>query len=153
MSVRQKVSRRSVFTAKCPHGEMSLRRSVRTVKCPYGEVSIRRNVRTTKCHTAKRPTVKSPTGKIPVTGLEYLCSIGRYIVLCRNLMNYSTSTSIQYWPFYYGFFFFYKKSRLDPFSHLSIIFLQYTGTEISLEHWKTLYSSIFSQGVSNSILY
>ena len=44
MSVRKKVSRRSVLTAKCPHGEMSLRRSVRTAKCPYGEVSVRRKV-------------------------------------------------------------------------------------------------------------
>ena len=49
MSVRQKVSQRSVFTAKCPYGDMSLRRSVLTVKCPYGEVSLRRIVLTAMC--------------------------------------------------------------------------------------------------------
>ena len=39
MSVRQKVRRRSVLTAKCPHGELSVRRTVRAAKCPYGEMS------------------------------------------------------------------------------------------------------------------
>ena len=39
MSVRQKVSWRSVLTAKCPHGEMSLRQSVRKAKCSYCEMS------------------------------------------------------------------------------------------------------------------
>ena len=40
--------------------------------------------------------------------------------------------------------FFLQKSRLNPFVHLSIIFFQYTDTEVRLEHWKTLNSSIFS---------
>ena len=39
ITVRHKVSLQSVFTAKCPYGEMSVRRSVRTVKYPYGEMS------------------------------------------------------------------------------------------------------------------
>ena len=39
MSVRRKVSRRNVLTAKYPHRKMSLRRSDRTPKCPYSENS------------------------------------------------------------------------------------------------------------------
>ena len=74
MSVRQRVSRQSVLTAKCPYGEVSLRRSVLTAKCPYGEVSLRRSVLTAKCpygevsvrrsvRTANCPTVKCPSAK------------------------------------------------------------------------------------------
>ena len=43
MTVRQKVLRRSLLTAKSPHCEMSLRRSVLTAKCPNGEVSYGNN--------------------------------------------------------------------------------------------------------------
>ena len=56
MSVRQKVSRRSVLTEKCPHGEVYVRRSVRTAKGP----------------TAKYPMAKFPTVKNPVTDFLYL---------------------------------------------------------------------------------
>ena len=49
MSVRQKVSRWSVLTAKCVYGEVSLRPSVLTAKSPHGETSSRRSVPTTKC--------------------------------------------------------------------------------------------------------
>ena len=62
MSVRQEVTRRSVLTEKCPHGEVSLQRSILTAKC-HGDVSVRRSVRTKKCPTAKFPTAKSPTVK------------------------------------------------------------------------------------------
>ena len=44
MSVRQKVSRRSVLTAKCSYCEVSSRRNIPTAKCPYDEVSVRRTV-------------------------------------------------------------------------------------------------------------
>ena len=75
MSVRQKVSRRniqlsirrSVLTAKCPHGRVCSRSHVLTTKSPYGEVSVRRSVRTANCFTAKCPTAKSPTAKSPGT--------------------------------------------------------------------------------------
>ena len=61
MSVRQKVSRRNVLTAKCPYGEVSLRQSVLTAKCPYGKMSVRRNVR----------TAKSPYGEMSYDGKPY----------------------------------------------------------------------------------
>ena len=52
----QKLSRRSVLTAKCSYVEVSVRRSIRKGKCP-----------TAKSPTAKCPSVKSPTVKCPVT--------------------------------------------------------------------------------------
>ena len=60
MSVRQKVSRWSVLTAKCPNGEVSLRRSVLTAKCPHGGLSSWRSFRTAISPTAKCSTAKSP---------------------------------------------------------------------------------------------
>ena len=74
------------------------------------------------------------------------------IVLWTNLLMLIL-LKLQYWPFYYVFYFFYKKSQMNPFVHLSnVFFFQYTDTEVRLENWKTLNSAILSSRVSNSIL-
>ena len=72
MSIRQKVSRWSVLTAKCPYGKVSSRRDFLTGKCPYGEVSVRRTVRTANCpygELSVRRTVRTancPYGELSV---------------------------------------------------------------------------------------
>ena len=53
--------------------------------------------------------------------------------------------------FIMDFIFFYKKSRLNPFVHLSNIFFQNTDTEVRLEHWETLSSAIIRSRAGNSI--
>ena len=73
MSVRQKVSRWSVLTAKCPHGKVSLLRGVLIAKYPYGKMSVLRSVRTVKYPTAKCPSAKSLTAKSPGTAAPIIC--------------------------------------------------------------------------------
>ena len=80
MSVRQKVSRRSVLTAKCPYGEVSVRRSVRTAKCP----------------TAKSPTAKSPTAKSPVTENSIQsCILKKIKNLCCSCESWSENSKVE----------------------------------------------------------
>ena len=72
-------------------------------------------------------------------------------IICWGADCMHATPYIQYWPFYYGFNFFYKKKRLNPFVHLLCIFFQYTDTQVHPENWKTLNSAILCSRVSNSI--
>ena len=67
MSERQKVSRRSVLTAKFPYGKVSPQRNVLTPKYPHGEMFLPRSVR-----TAKHPGGKISYGEISF-GRKFYC--------------------------------------------------------------------------------
>ena len=64
--------------------------------------------------------------------------LSRFGILLRQL-DY-TVLAILLWIL----FFLQKKSMESTCSLVNYIFFQYTETEVSLEHWKTLKSSIFS---------
>ena len=69
---------------------MSLRRSVLTAKFPHGELSVRRSVRTAKSPTAKCPTAKSPTAKSPGTPQTHPWII-TFSMPCKTVLNTSSA--------------------------------------------------------------
>ena len=78
-----------ISTVKFPHGENSLWRNFLTANISYGENSVRRKLRMAKNPTAKTPTEKNSTTKIPSAGFQpftiWDCAISLELLQCIKI--------------------------------------------------------------------